>query len=161
MSAAQPGLRALHDGPRSVAPCSCGSIPAPTSGDGSRPRFPPHPGESRRHPRRTSEDAPAALSGPRLAGADLYDWMALRRVRGGGIAKMSGRWLEHGYRIPDYVADALTALCDAGVVALAEVDEWGLRRAALTGTGTDRYHQLGGRQPSPDPRSGRHHKEGC
>jgi hypothetical protein len=73
---------------------------------------------------------------------------------------MSSSWLEHGYRIPDYVADALTALCDAGVVTLAEVDEWGLRRAALTGTGTDRYHQLSGRQPSPDPRSRRLHRKG-
>ncbi|MGH3602051.1 MAG: hypothetical protein ACRDQH_17535, partial [Pseudonocardiaceae bacterium] len=61
-----------------------------------------------------------------VAGADLYDWMALRRVSGGGIARMGDHWLEHGHRIPGYVADALGVMCDNGVVALAELDVWGM-----------------------------------
>jgi hypothetical protein len=88
----------------------------------------------------------AAMTRPQLTGADLYDWMALRRVRGGGIAKVGDHWLEHGHRIPDYIADALTALCDTDVVALTEVDVWGMRRAVLTGIGTLRHEQLNRQQ---------------
>ncbi|MBV9139314.1 MAG: hypothetical protein JO115_00040 [Pseudonocardiales bacterium] len=29
-----------------------------------------------------------------LAGADLYDWIALRRVSGGGVVKLGEGWLE-------------------------------------------------------------------
>ncbi len=90
--------------------------------------------------------ASAATTRPQLAGADLYDWMALRRVSGGGIAKTGDYWLEHGRRIRGYVADALTALCGTGAVLLAEVDAWGMRRAMLTDTGTRRCEQLSRQQ---------------
>jgi hypothetical protein len=82
------------------------------------------------------------MTRPQLTGADLYHWMALRRVSDGGIAKVNDHWLERGRRIPGYIADALTALCDTGVVALAELDVWNMRRAALTATGAARYEQL-------------------
>ncbi len=98
-------------------------------------------------PRRTATghaDGTGTLSTtpPPLTGADLYDWMALRRVSAGGITRMGNHWLDHGRRIPDYVADALATLCDSNAVTLAEPDGWGLRRAALMDTGSALLAQL-------------------
>jgi hypothetical protein len=83
-----------------------------------------------------------ATTRPPLTGTDLYDWMALRRVNAGGIARMGDHWFDHGRQIPDYVADSLAALCDSSAVTLAEPDGWGMRRAALTNAGRGRFQQL-------------------
>ena len=80
-----------------------------------------------------------ATTRPPLTGTDLYDWMALRRVNAGGIARMGDHWFDHGRQIPDYVADSLAALCDSSAVTLAEPDGSGMRRAALTNTGKHRF----------------------
>lgn len=77
-----------------------------------------------------------------LAGADLYDWIALRRVSEGGVAQVGDRWLENGHRVPGYVTDALTELLAGGLVALADQDPYSLQRATLTDTGTARYDWL-------------------
>ncbi|MGH3781839.1 MAG: hypothetical protein ACRDRO_14755 [Pseudonocardiaceae bacterium] len=166
MSAAQPGPRSRHGRQETVTlgPGPAGFGMASTSGEGPRPHLP----RTRRAGavaflEQTSANSPAdrpeqpadesvsaasadtarpALTPPPLAGADLYDWMALRRVSGGGIAKMGDHWFDHGRRIPGYVADALTVLCDNGVVTLAELDAWGMQRAAMTNTGTARHQQL-------------------
>lgn len=129
MSAPQSGSRSRHgtalDGAHPTR-----SIPAPTNGDSPRPDLSPNPGGGRRRP---------------LTGADLYDWIALRRVNDGGIARVGSRWFDSGLRVPGYVTDTLTALCTDGLVALAEGDEWDVwatRRATLTEAGTDRYQRL-------------------
>ncbi|MGH3837590.1 MAG: hypothetical protein ACRDSF_18095 [Pseudonocardiaceae bacterium] len=77
-----------------------------------------------------------------LAGADLYDWIALRRVAGGGVTQASGCWLDSGHRVPGYVADALTQLLAGGLVALADQDPYGMRRLTLTDSGATRYTWL-------------------
>jgi hypothetical protein len=82
------------------------------------------------------------MTRPSLTGADLYDWMALRRVSAGGIARMGDHWFDHGPQIPSDVADALAILCDSSAVALAELGGSGLQRAALTDTGSARFQQL-------------------
>lgn len=83
-----------------------------------------------------------------LTGADLYGWIALRRVSGGGVAQAGDCWLDGGHRVPGYVADALTEFLAGGLVALAGQDPYGMRRAALTDTGTARYEGLCyGREP--------------
>lgn len=108
------------------------SLPAPTNGDGPRPDLPPNQGGGRRRA------AP-------LTGADLYDWIALRRVNDGGIAKAGDRWFDSGLRVPGYVTDTLTALCTNRLVVLADGDDWdmwSMRRATLTAAGTTRYQQL-------------------
>lgn len=74
-----------------------------------------------------------------LTGADLYDWIALRRVSEGRMARMGDCWLDFGHRVPGYVADALTELLAGGLVTLADQDPYGLRRAALTDSGAARY----------------------
>lgn len=75
-----------------------------------------------------------------LRGTDLYDWIALRRVSGGGVVKLSGGWWECGRRVPGYVAEALTALCQRGLVTLSGPAP--LARAVLTDAGVERYQRL-------------------
>jgi hypothetical protein len=77
-----------------------------------------------------------------LAGADLYDWMALRRVSEGGVTRMGDRWLDSGHRVPGYVANALTELLQRTLVTLADPDPGGMRRSALTDSGAARYERL-------------------
>ncbi len=77
-----------------------------------------------------------------LTGADLYHWLALRRVSAGGVTKLGDRWRDHGHRVPDYVTDALTALRQDGLVTLTDPHPGGMARAALTDVGTARFEQL-------------------
>lgn len=77
-----------------------------------------------------------------LTGSDLRDWMALRRVSGGGVARMGAHWFDHGRPVPGYLADALAELCASKLVALAELDVWALQRATLTDPGAIRYQWL-------------------
>jgi hypothetical protein len=166
MRPAQPGPRSRlgrQDPDPLNGPGSAGFATASTSGEDPRPHLPhiwragalAFPGRTQNPPADRSaqpvgESVPDASAGaadralirPPLAGADLYDWMALRRVSSGGIARMGDHWLEHGRRIPGYIADALAVLCDNDVVSLAELDVWSMQRAALTDTGTVRYQQL-------------------
>jgi hypothetical protein len=72
----------------------------------------------------------------------LYDWIALRRVSGGGIAGAGDCWFDGGRRVPDHVADALVTLCEAGLVALAGPNSTTMARAALTDAGAERFEQL-------------------
>ncbi len=80
----------------------------------------------------------------RLTGVDLYDWIALRRVSEGGIARMGDHWFDGGFRVPCYVTDALTVLYDNDLVTLIDVDGWCLQRAELTEAGKARYAQVCG-----------------
>jgi hypothetical protein len=74
----------------------------------------------------------------RFAGADLYDWMALRRAHKGGVANLAGHWLDSGRPVPGYVADALDGLTSTGLLALGEADpeSCGVRRVLVTETGS-------------------------
>jgi hypothetical protein len=103
------------------------------------------------------DDRRRTMTRVQLSGADLYDWIALRRVNDGGVAKMGDRWFDGGRPVPGYVADALTALRDKRLLVLAEVDVWCMQRAALTDAGTVRYKRLcekrETRRPLPAPES--------
>jgi hypothetical protein len=79
-----------------------------------------------------------------LAGAEVYEWIALRRVSIGGVTKVGHRWLESGHRIPGYVTNSLAGLLAGGLVMLRDTDPTAgdMGRAALTNAGTDRYEQL-------------------
>jgi hypothetical protein len=77
-----------------------------------------------------------------VAGSDLYDWIALRRVGSGGIATMANRWFDAGRRVGGYVADTLAALCGAGLVMAIDPDVSGIAQAALTDAGMTRYDVL-------------------
>ena len=77
-----------------------------------------------------------------LAGSDLYEWIALRRVGSGGIATTADRWFDAGRRVPGYVAGTLAGLCEAGLVMVIDPDTSGIARAALTDAGITRYGVL-------------------
>ncbi|MGH3884066.1 MAG: hypothetical protein ACRDRY_08300 [Pseudonocardiaceae bacterium] len=74
----------------------------------------------------------------------MAGWIALRRAHQGGVAKLTGHWLDSGRRVPSYVADALDALTRAGLLVLADADpeSGGLRRVTVTDTGCARYVEL-------------------
>ncbi|MGH3929377.1 MAG: hypothetical protein ACRDTF_05305 [Pseudonocardiaceae bacterium] len=73
---------------------------------------------------------------------ELLAWLALRRVRGGGVAEVGGYYLDHGLPVPAYLADPFAELTEDGLVALAAADPAGLRRATITPTGQARYTAL-------------------
>jgi hypothetical protein len=81
-----------------------------------------------------------------LAGAEVYEWIALRRVSIGGVTKVGHRWLESGHQVPGYVSNALAGLLTGGLVMLLEPDpsaaDRGMARVALTSTGAAHYERL-------------------
>lgn len=79
-----------------------------------------------------------------LAGAEVYEWIALRRVRGGEVAKVGHRWLDSGCQVPGYLTGAFARLLAGGLVILLDPDPStkGIARAVLTTAGTERYERL-------------------
>ncbi|MCA1673670.1 MAG: hypothetical protein LC799_16205 [Actinobacteria bacterium] len=74
----------------------------------------------------------------------MIAWRALRRVHGGGVARVGSWWLDRGRQVPDYVPAVLDEFVTAGLVALADPDpvaEVSLR-AGLTEAGQTRYGEL-------------------
>ncbi|MCA1673284.1 MAG: hypothetical protein LC799_14160, partial [Actinobacteria bacterium] len=80
----------------------------------------------------------------RGAGPELTEWIALRRVRRGGVAKVADCYLDHGRPMPSYLAGPLDDLTRAGLLALSDADPatGGLRRIAVTDTGHAQYGAL-------------------
>lgn len=74
------------------------------------------------------------VTGTSLTGADLQDWMALRRVSDGGVTMLGECWLEGGHRLPGYITEALTALCQRGLATLtaANPEAWPERYSPRT-----------------------------
>ena len=79
-----------------------------------------------------------------LAGVEVYEWIALRRVCGGGVTKVDHRWLESGHRVPGYVTNSLATLLAGGLVMLVDPGPSAetMARVALTSAGAARYEQL-------------------
>jgi hypothetical protein len=71
----------------------------------------------------------------------LASW-ALRRAHRGGVAKSGGQYVDYGRLRLSYLTRTLDELTEAGLLALAEEDPWGLRRVSLTETGHAHYAQL-------------------
>ncbi|MGH3813419.1 MAG: hypothetical protein ACRDUV_13355 [Pseudonocardiaceae bacterium] len=91
-----------------------------------------------------------------LPGAELIEWLALRRVCGGGMAMVGARWCDLGRLVPSYLHDPLEDLHRAGLVVVAGVDEWGRRRAAVTLAGRARFVELSAKRAAPiEPRARR------
>lgn len=78
-----------------------------------------------------------------MSDPSLYEWIALRRVRDGGMAKSAGAYLDHGRPTPTYLTGVFDRLIWTGLVTVAVGDPiWDLRRLDLTDTGTARYTAL-------------------
>jgi hypothetical protein len=95
-------------------------------------------------PRPTNAELSVAvfMAQPPLAGSQLYDWIALRRVRGDGVTTGGGRWFDTGRRVPGYVADTLAALHEAGLLRVDALSVSELAQVALTEAGIARYDAL-------------------
>ncbi|MGH3930467.1 MAG: hypothetical protein ACRDTF_10880 [Pseudonocardiaceae bacterium] len=78
-----------------------------------------------------------------MSDPDLYEWLALRRIHRGGIAKSAGTYLDYGRRTPGHLAEVFDRLIWTGLVTVADGDVlWELRRLSLTDTGQARYAAL-------------------
>jgi hypothetical protein len=84
------------------------------------------------------------MAGASLTGADLYHWIALRRVLDGEVTRFNGRWRDRGHLVPVYVTNALDELLAGGLVTWTDFDRMadGMALAALTNAGIARFEQL-------------------
>ncbi len=71
----------------------------------------------------------------------LASW-ALRRAYRGGVAKSGDQYFDYGRLALSYLTRTPDELTEAGLLALAEEDPWGLRRVSLPETGHTHYAQL-------------------
>ena len=77
----------------------------------------------------------------------LYEWMALRRVAEGGMAKSAGVYLDHGSPVPDHLVSVFDRLTWSGLLVIADGDPlWELRRISLSDAGQGRYLALSTQQ---------------
>lgn len=74
----------------------------------------------------------------------MSEWLALRRVSRGRVAKLGDHWLDARRPVPCFLPDALNELIQAGLVTLADPDADNAvqRRATLTDVGLSRYAAL-------------------
>ncbi|MGH3833943.1 MAG: hypothetical protein ACRDRS_26470, partial [Pseudonocardiaceae bacterium] len=94
-------------------------------------------------------EAPGALTG-----AELVDWMALSRVRGGAVTEFRGGYLDGGRLVPGYLVPGLLfdALLRVGLLRLESPDAVGVARLSMTDTGRARFEDLRSRREAPrDP----------
>lgn len=96
----------------------------------------------------------------RLTGPDFWRWMGLRRVHAGLVARFEGRYYDAGRRMPGYlVPDVLDMLITQNLLSVADPDDYGWQRVALTDAGLAEYRALCRRQsqqalPVPPPEHG-------
>lgn len=89
-----------------------------------------------------------ALTGRPMSGRgttpELTEWIALRRVRRGGVAMVADCYLDHGRPMPSYLTGPLNDLAGAGLLAFSDADPaiGGLRRIVVTDTGYAQYVAL-------------------
>lgn len=73
----------------------------------------------------------------------LHEWIALRRVHDGGVAKSAGAYFEDGRPAPEHLTGAYDRLIWTGLVVVADGDPlWELRQLGLTEGGQARYAVL-------------------
>lgn len=86
---------------------------------------------------------------PALSGADLADFLALRRVCGRpdyGVHQVGEHYVEDQRPVLPFLADALAALVDGGHITLSDSGSGGMRRVLVTASGRSRYEELCDRQ---------------
>jgi hypothetical protein len=86
-----------------------------------------------------------------LPAAELAEWMALRRVCGGGVAMAGDCYLDLGRPMPGYLDDPLDGLRRRGLAELVECPGGCYWRLTPTSEGRDRYDALSLRRGIPPP----------
>ncbi|MGH3698214.1 MAG: hypothetical protein ACRDRU_26535 [Pseudonocardiaceae bacterium] len=84
-----------------------------------------------------------------LSGPDFFEWMGLRRVRQGGLARGAGHHYDHGNPLPGWLIP--DGLLQDGLLELGDPDQSSIRPVALTETGQAHYRVLYQRQRRKDP----------
>ena len=87
----------------------------------------------------------------RLSLPEHLDWLVLRRVRRGGVARFDGGYQDNGEPLGVFLVDILGWLDEQDLLEVADPDECGLQRLGLTEAGWDRYRELCRRQRRPKP----------
>jgi hypothetical protein len=88
----------------------------------------------------------------KLSGPDFFEWLGLRRVRRGGLARGAGHYYDHGTPLSGWlIPDILDGLLQDGLLELGDPDQSGIRPVALTETGQAHYRVLCQRQRRKDP----------
>ncbi|MGH3914035.1 MAG: hypothetical protein ACRDTC_11615 [Pseudonocardiaceae bacterium] len=78
-----------------------------------------------------------------LTGTELLDWIGLRRVHEGGVARHGSTHLDWGRKVPCYLPEVFDRLAEAGLIDLLDPDcSAGLSRVVCTPRGCDRYQEL-------------------
>ncbi len=98
--------------------------------------------------------AQAVLGRPvsRLDGPEFFRWMALRRVRRGGLTRFQDHYYDQGRPVPGFlIPDLVDALIEQELLQLADSNEAGMRRVWLTDAGQAEYRVLVRRQRGKDP----------
>jgi hypothetical protein len=87
----------------------------------------------------------------KLSGPDFFEWMELRRVRRGGLARGESHYYDHGNPVPGWlIPDIVDGLLKDGLLELGDPDESGMRQVALTEAGLAHYRVLCKRQRRKD-----------
>ena len=90
----------------------------------------------------------------KLTGPDFFEWMGLRRVRRGGLARWEGHYYDHGNPVPGWlIPDIVDGLLQDRLLELGDPDKSGMRPVALTEAGLNHYRALCKRQHHQDPTS--------
>lgn len=83
---------------------------------------------------------------------DHLCWLALRRVRRGGVIRLHDRYCEGGLPLGVLLVELLDELREHGMLAVADPDPAdGLARVHLTDAGQAHYRELCRRQRAPVP----------
>lgn len=87
----------------------------------------------------------------KLNGPDHFEWMGLRRVHRGGLARRDGHYYDQGTPVPGWLIPHLVeGLLEDGLLELGDPDESGMQRVALTEAGLEQYRVLCKRQRHKD-----------
>lgn len=88
-----------------------------------------------------------ADGGGRVNDPGLYEWLALRRVADGSIARSAGVYFDQGRPVPGHLIEVFDWLVWSGMLLVADGDPiWELRRIRLSEAGEGRYEALGQQQ---------------
>jgi hypothetical protein len=78
-----------------------------------------------------------------VSDAPSYEWVALRGVGEGDVAKSAGVYLRHGCPVPSHLTEVFDRLTWTGLVTVTEGDPiWSVRQLSLTDAGHARYAAL-------------------
>ena len=86
----------------------------------------------------------------KLNGPDFFEWLGLRRVRRGGLARREDTYYDHGNPVCGWlIPDILDGLLEDGFLELGD-PESGMQHVALTDVGLAHYRALCKRQRRKD-----------